>query len=195
MGANITIEVGEITTRAIKGILGNLERKTPSVLKNAINMTARRTRKELIKGAREKYTLRSSKRKEGLVLRSASASNLVATFTVRGKMHQLIYFQTRHNSKKRATRARVRKDRSLKELVSSTGGKAFIATMKNGSENNHDAVVQRQTKNRYPLLTFAGPSTPEMIGSKEVYGKIAPNIRKELVRNINRQIQRVMKGR
>lgn len=200
MAENITVLIDERTLKDIQIKLGSLEKKTPNVLKNAINMAARKTRKMLPEKARERYTIKGSKMKKNISLTSASISNLGAKIKVKGRPHQLIYFQTRKNGVRMAAKARGRNDRSLKELISSTGGKAFITTIDNGEDQNgnrnrkHRTVLQRLTKSRYPLVTLAGPSDPEMLGNQDVYGNLEPSIQQELMKSINKQIQRVIGG-
>ena len=202
MAENINIEIDEMTSRAIRVMLGKFKNKTPSVLKNAINMAARRVRKDLPVLANETYLARSTKMKKNISIKSASVSKLEATVKAKGKPLQLIYFHAKKHGRQTAAKARGRSDRSLKEIISAeTGAKAFIATIDNGTDESgnkkkgHRAIMQRTTKARYPLVTFAGPSTPEMLGSRDVYAKIAPDVHKELLRSINRQINRIMGGR
>ena len=109
---------------------------------------------------------------------------------------------TKKQGVKVAAKARGRSDRSLKEIISSdTGAKAFITTIDNGKDINgvkkkgHRAIVQRLTEKRYPLVTFAGPSTPEMLGNKKVYGEMKEGIYEELIKNINYQISRITGGK
>lgn len=200
---NIKVILDPVSVRVVRNLLGNLKNKTPSALKNAVNMTARRIKKKLPDYAKERYIVKASAMKKKIALKkAASASSLGSIISVKGKPLQLIYFQTRKNGKKTAAKARGKIDRSLKEIISSeTGAKAFITEIDNGTDENgnarrgHKAIVQRLTKNRYPLVTFAGPTNPEMLGNSETFKNIEPDIQEELSKNIIKQIQRIRGGK
>ena len=187
----IEVEVDEAMLRAIEIKLKGLQTKAPRALKNAVNATARDAKKDLAAKAQQQYTIKKSKFKKNIKQKNATLSNTVAELKVSGQMNKLESFQTRKNSKKLGAKARGRNDRSLKELLSSKGGRAFAPTFSSG----HSAIAQRQGKARLPLKTFFGPSDPEMVGSKDVYGKIEPDIQKMLYSNIQKQIDKILGGK
>ena len=201
MGRTIEIIVDPVQDQAIRNLLGALNKRTPSLIRNAVNITARKARKELPVRAQERYVIKAPKMKKNISLSSASLSKLEAVIRVKGKPLQLIYFHTKKNTKRGAAKARGRNDRSLQEMISSQGGKAFIVSIDNGTDENgqkkkgHKAIVQRVGKDRYPIITFAGPSAPEMLGNRSVYVRMAPKIRRDLMQNIRKQIDRLKGGR
>lgn len=190
MGEIIEVEVDQAMLKAIELKLGNLKSKAPRVLKNAVNATARDAKKDLAAKAQKRYTIKTTKFKKQIKQKNATISKPEALLTVSGKPNQLESFQYRKNTKKLATKAHGRTDTSLKELISSIGGKAFMAKFNSG----HVAIAQRESKARLPLKGFYGPSDPVMIGNDEVYGKIEPDIQKMLMKEINTQIKKVLGG-
>lgn len=189
-GSIIEVEVDEAMLRAIELKLGNLKSKAPRVLKNALNATARDAKKDLAAKAQQRYTIKTTKFKKQIKQKNATASKLEAVLNVSGKPNQLESFQYRKNTKKLGSKAHGRTDTSLKELISSMGGRAFVVKFSSG----HTAIAQRQGAARLPLKGFYGPSDPVMVGNDEVYGKIEPDIQKMLLKEINTQIRKILGG-
>lgn len=200
-GSIIEVEVDEAMLRAIELKLGSLRTKAPRALKNAVNATARDAKKDLAAKAQQRYVIKSTKFKKAIKQKNATIAKPTAILNVSGAPQPLINFQTKKNTKYIAAKARGRNDRSLKELISSRGGKAFTATFKMGGKNHdvvnkkaHNEIMQRESKARLPLKTFYGPSDPVMVGNDEVYGKIEPDIQKMLLKEINTQIRKILGG-
>ena len=198
----IEVSVDEHMLRAVELKLKSLHSKAPRALKNAVNATAREAKKDLAKLAQEQYTIKTAKFKKNIKQKNATISKPVAILHISGKMNPLGSFQTRKNTVKLASKARGRKDRPLKELISSKGGKAFNATFTMGGKNHdvknkkaHNEIMQREGKERLPIKTFYGPSDPEMVGNEKVYGKVEPDIQKLLYKNISRQIDKILGGK
>lgn len=187
----IEVQVDEYMLRAVELKLKSLYQKAPRALKNALNATAREAKKDLAKKAQEQYTIKSAKFKKNIKQKNATLAKPEAILNVNGKMNQLESFQTRKNTIRLGAKARGRQDRSLKELISTQGGKAFMVTFNSG----HTAIAQRVGAERLPLKGFYGPSDPEMVGNKDVYGKIEPDIQKMLHKNISRQIDKILGGK
>ncbi|MCD8294677.1 MAG: phage tail protein [Clostridia bacterium] len=186
--ADIDIEVDPITQKAVELKLKNMRSKTPRVLKNAVNATARQAKKELAAKAQNVYTIKTTKFKSKIKQKNATNAKPQATLTVSGQPNKLEDFQIRKNTKKLGVKARGKKSATLKEMISNVGGRAFVATFSSG----HTGILQREGAARLPIKSFYGPSDPTMVGNEKVYGSLEPEIRKLLLKNIQAQIKRVM---
>ncbi len=192
----IEVRVDEAMFRLIEIKLKEMKSKASRVLKNAVNATARDTKKELATKAQEQYTIKANKFKKQIEQKNASISKPEAILRINGQMNKLESFQIRKNTKKLGAKARGRNDRPLKELISQQGGKSFQMTVSNGEgKKSHTFIAQRIGHSQYPVKGFYGPSDPEMIGNEKVYGKVKPDIYKLLYKNINKQIDKILGGK
>lgn len=130
----IEVEVDEAMLKAVKLKLKNLKSKAPRVLKNAVNATARDAKKDLAAKAKQTYVIKTAKFKKAIKQKNATIAKPVAILRVSGKPQPLINFQTKANTPELAAKAKGRRDRKLKELISSKGQKAFIASFKMGGK-------------------------------------------------------------
>lgn len=200
--AQIKVEFDAGDYKKLQSRLGSMKSEAPRVLKIAINETARQTKTLLAKRARETYTIKSAKFKNAIKPTFATTSTLGAVLNVSGATQPLSYFETKNNTKKTAAKARGRKDKPLKEIISiTTGNKSFTTSFSKGGKNldvtnkkAHKAIMQREGKERLPIKQFYGPSDPQMIGSKKVYGEIESQIEEKLKKNVERQVNRILGG-
>lgn len=146
--------MGEISRR-----LGDLNDKTPDVISQATNSTARKARKLIVQSLREHYA-EDAKTKEynaAMKIARASRKKYDATIYIRGKVQNLRRFNVSPkdppasgSSRPPTTRAQVLLQGGLKEL-NKGGIKAFITTFKNG-----DVVVAQRNGSFTP--TTARPA-------------------------------------
>lgn len=159
----IVYDAGSLTI-GIEGLeevyerLGNLQRKAPTAVKNALNTTARKSRKLMISKAKARYAVNAAGRKhlDDLAMKSkATVANLEASLFISKFRSDLGYFEhspTQHftgvsvlTSAPKLVTARVLKENPMKPLTG-TGGlsKGFLVEFNNGEGNsNHIGMVQR----------------------------------------------------
>lgn len=105
----------------------------PNVLKNALNSTARKVRRQIIKDSKGRYALKEKKalQSESKIL-SASASTLEAAVLAKGPMRDIMDFMTQPNTDTAAAAAKVLNSGTMKPLEAG-GLKAFITTFRSGT--------------------------------------------------------------
>lgn len=203
------------TEREIEAIIQKLRRlpdqiAAPNILKNAINATARQVRKQLVKGAKERYAIQKTKVlkdvKEGAPkVYTATAANLEAEIKSKGPMQSITTFLTRPNSATGAAAAQVLNQGTMKALT--VGGlKAFVTTFASG----HTAIVQRNPPGQYSagrsareslygksadmtkLKKLLSPAVPHMLGNEEVRGEAEEMAIDILHKEIQKRIDAVL---
>ena len=137
----------------------------PNVLKNALNSTARKVRRQIIKDSKGRYALKEKKalQSESKIL-SASASTLEAAVLAKGPMRDIMDFMTQPNTDTAAAAAKVLNSGAMKPLEAG-GLKAFITTFRSG----HTAIVQRRglpCKHIYKLALARGYSPDAFYASR-----------------------------
>lgn len=189
----LQFELDDGMLKAVQDALGTLKGDTGKVLKNAVNATARKAKKQLADKAKETYAVQQSRFTKAMKQRNATAANPTATIEVTGKQLELKDFEVSPDaynpqSPPDIVRARVALSSQLKGLKAGT--KAFLVKFKSG----HVSVAQRRTKSRYPIKKLLSNSVPKMVGSQErVYGIIEPQIYDTLIENIQKEIQKAVK--
>ena len=163
----------------------------PNVLKNALNSTARKVRRQIIKDSKGRYALKEKKalQSESKIL-SASASTLEAAVLAKGPMRDIMDFMTQPNTASGAAAAKILNSASMKPLEMSKDNKnlkAFVARFRSG----HTAIVQRRGAARLPVKKLLSPAVPHMMGNEEVRERAEALAYEELVKQIDRQIERL----
>lgn len=193
-GRSSIIEIDADTEiRKIIGQLDGLRNQigAPKLLKNALNSTARKVRKQFVKDAQGRYAVKDKsifkKEDQGAPkLYTASPTNLTATIVSKGPMQDIMSFLTRPNMGTGAAAAQVLNSGSLKPLELE-GLKAFVTRFASG----HVAIVQRRGPERLPVKKLLSPSVPHMLGNEEVREQAEEMTYEILQSEIDRQIQRV----
>jgi len=201
----INVEIDKKTQKRVEKALGDLSNKSPTVIKDVLNDTARWSQQKLAKKARETYTVKAAGFKRAMPIKRATASHLEAVIKTHGEQISLYKFKAKASSD--GAKVAVVKG-SLKTLVK-FGNKAFVNNIaakgqtrkkdtnkgKKGSSVNHIAVAVRQGKKRLKIAEVKALSIPQMIGSeKHVYGLIQPDINKVLLTKMNNRIARMIKS-
>lgn len=192
-GGFLQFELDDGMLKAVQDALGTLKGDTGKVLKNAVNATARKAKKQLADKAKETYAVQQSRFTKAMKQRNATAANPTATIEVTGEQMELKDFKVSPTSYSPANppnilKAKVLLSSGLKGLQSNT--KAFLVKFK----SDHVSVAQRRTKSRYPIKKLLSNSVPKMVGSQErVYGIIEPQIYDTLIENIQKEIQKAVK--
>lgn len=180
--------------QTIANQLGEYADKAPTVLKQALNATAKDVRSMLAEQAKEIYIVQKSKFNKAMKIKNASARKLEALIVTAGAPLELIDFKT--NPKKPSTGSARPDVMTGKVLVQSSmkrlemgNLKAFVAKFKSG----HVSIVQRKGPERLPVKKLLSPSIPKMIGNeKQVYGEVEPKIAELLDANIRKYITRTL---
>lgn len=180
--------------QTIANQLGEYADKAPTVLKQALNATAKDVRSMLAEQAKEIYIVQKSKFNKAMKIKNASARKLEALIVTAGAPLELIDFKT--NPKKPSTGSARPDVMTGKVLVQSSmkrlemgNLKAFVAKFKSG----HVSIVQRKGPERLPVKKLLSPSIPKMIGNeKQVYGEVEPKIAELLDANIRKYIARTL---
>lgn len=198
--------------RDIKRRLGDLESKAPSILKNALDATARQAKKELATNAVNTYTGHKKKDyTDAMTIQRPTQSDLSAVIHAKGMMEDLSRFKVKSSSG--VVKAQVLKKSTLKDLVRDNA-RAFMVTFSSG----HETVAQRRTGQLYSQGSFIkqrmdqnhykgwhgpsdltkikkllGPSIPFMVGNDEVYSsEIKTRTIAMLQEQINKRIAKAL---
>lgn len=199
----IKVTVEENALRDIEQKLGGLSNKAPSVLKKAVNETARSTKTKLYKKTKQVYAVTNKKKfnQKSFEIKSATVGSQAAFISTKGEMLELIDFKvspkqvTRgSNNRPKVYKSKVLKENSMEKLQVGKL-KAFIVQF----SNDHQSVVQRvpgKKMERNPKRDFIkkllSPSVPGMVGGEKVYGVIEPEIATDLKNNIDKHIKVLM---
>ena len=160
----------------------------PNVLKNALNSTARKVRRQIIKDSKGRYALKEKKalQSESKIL-SASASTLEAAVLAKGPMRDIMDFMTQPNTDTAAAAAKVLNSGAMKPLEAG-GLKAFITTFRS-------AIVQRRGAERLPVKKLLSPAVPHMMGNEEVRAEAEALAYETLQREIGKRIEQLTGAR
>lgn len=200
----------------IRNVLNALGTEGDRALKNAINQTARKVRKDMVKHAAEKYDY---EKKESLLeeakfnsAKKAAFGGTAAVISAKGEATEVGQFDVddmqvhKGKDKPASIKGKVFSQRGMKELKTKDA-KAFVAQFKSG----HIAVVVREKLSlgqkiagyhkgydykyaTYRLKKLLSPSVPQMLGNKEAMNEIIePEIQDLLVKNLERQMKMIMK--
>lgn len=166
---------------------------SPKILKNALNSTARKVRKQIVKDAQGHYAIKDksalkNESKGAPTILTASAADLTATVRSRGGMQDIMAFMTRPNTKTGAAAAKVFNSSSLKTLEMDKL-KAFVATFASG----HIAIVQRRGPERLPLKKLLSPAVPHLLGNEEVRATAEAMAYETLLSEIDKRIAQITK--
>lgn len=198
----------------IRAIVQKLDRlpdqiAAPNILKNALNATARKVRKQFTKDAAGQYAIKDKsilkKEDQGAPkVYTASVSDLEAAIKSKGPMQDIMAFMTRPNTATGAAAAQVLKSGTMKALE--TGElKAFVTTFASG----HTAIVQRhppaeyssgrgQRADRYgsgadmtKIKKLLSPAVPHMLGNETVMAQAERLTFETLQAEIQKRIDKV----
>lgn len=209
----------EVDTEAqIAAIIQKLNRlpdqiAAPNILKNSINATARKVRKQMTKDAAGQYAIKNKsilkQADQGAPqVYQAGVSDLTATIRSRGPMQDIMAFLTQPNTKTGAAAAQVFKGGTMKPLETD-GLKAFVTTFASG----HTAIVQRHPPATYStgregraqeygeradmtkLKKLLSPAVPHMLGNEEVREQAERLTNEILLEEIQKRIDKTMAAR
>lgn len=201
----IEIRVEDNALKKIEQKLGDMSSKAPSVMKKAVNETAKEAKKALAAKAKATYTVRNAKFTSVMKIKSATVGKPEAVISASGEPLPLLQFKVSRG--KKVTKVQVIKEGSLKELKKSRGDiKAFVNNIANknqvrkhdtakgkaGTKVIHKAVAQREGKERLGIEEKYGNSVPVMLGSKRVFGEEEKNINEILGKKLEKHITTIL---
>lgn len=209
----VRVDTGEEEMCKMLRMLGNDGER---VLKNAINRTARKSRKTTAKQAEKRYDYEEKANfLNEMKLRTAKKvayGSMMAEISAKGPVNEIKQFTvdnmtvSRGKNRPDAVRGKVMTASGMTELKRK-GIKAFVAQFRSG----HIAVVAREELSseqkekghhngksykyeNYRLKKLLSPSVPQMLGHKESLNEVVePEIRDLLVKNVERQFAMIMK--
>ena len=173
----------------------------PNLLKNALNATARKVRKQTIK---DTGILKDEKQGAPKVL-TATAASMSAAVRSRGPMQDIMAFMTRPNQGTGAAAAQVLASGGMKPLEKGNL-KAFVTTFASG----HTAIVQRDPPKQYGsgrsaragryganadmtrIKKLLSPAVPFMLGNETVRGQAEALAYETLQAEIDKRIAKVL---
>lgn len=184
----------------------------PNILKNALNATARKVRKQITKDAAGRYAIKDAsilkKEDQGAPkVYTASVSDLEATIKSKGPMQDIMAFLTRPNTATGAAAAQVLKGGTMKPLEAGDL-KAFVTTFASG----HTAIVQRHPPGEYSagrghrgdkygqgadmtkIKKLLSPAVPHMLGNEAVMAEAERLTFETLQAEIEKRINKVNAG-
>jgi hypothetical protein len=202
------------TDAEIAAIIGKLNKlpdqiAAPNILKNALNATARKVRKQIVKDAAGQYAIKDKsilkQEDQGAPkVYTASAADLAATIRSRGPMQDIMAFMTKPNSDTGAAAAKVLQSGTLTTLEAG-GLKAFVTTFANG----HTAIVQRHPPAEYStgrntragrygegadmtkIKKLLSPAVPHMLGNEKVMAQSETLTYETLQAEIQKRIDKI----
>lgn len=197
----LTFEVDKEQIDTIEKALSEIQKDSKTILKKAINRTAKEARKQLAKTAKETYAVKISGFNKSMTIKSATVSKTEAIIKSKGEALEIGKFRASPfryaNGKDRPKeiKAKVLTASSMKALVKGDT-KAFVARFKSG----HVAVVERNPDKKMAsnpkksaLKKLLSPSLPQMLGNeKKIYNKIEPQIKELLQKNIKQEVERTL---
>ena len=191
MAGEVRFEVDEVTLRDIERRLGLMKAKAPTVMKRALNDTARQARKNLASKAQETYAVKAGGLARYVRIQTASAANLEAILRIRGAMLPLAqkYFSVQGGKGPRGPHMRTLVNRKNGKFT--WGPRAFHNIL---GESGHKGAAEfvggdDDQPNRLKIKTLYTLSIPQMFGSERyVYGVVEPHIQSDLLASVERHI-------
>ena len=177
----------------IRKALGPLSAKAPAVLASATTATAKEARKLLATQAQKTYAVSNANWNKEMSIKNATKRTMTAVITSFGTAMELIRFKT-NPAKLQAeppevVKAKVLKQSMLKPLEKN-GIKAFMVKFRSG----HVTIAERLSNPRLPIKVLYSHGIPSMLGNeKRVYSVIKPNILQNLTKQVDIQIDKLLK--
>ena len=169
----------------------------PNILKNALNATARKVRKQIVKDAKGQYAIKDT----GILKDEKQGAPKVLT----GPLQDIMAFMTRPNRGTGAAAAQVLASGGMKPLEKGNL-KAFVTTFASG----HTAIVQRDPPKQYGsgrsaragryganadmtrIKKLLSPAVPFMLGNETVRGQAEALAYETLQAEIDKRIAKVL---
>lgn len=179
----VIVEVDEQMIREVEKRLGEMSKKAPNVISNALNRAMTNVASNIKKEVRKEYIIKAKDIEATLIRRKATRNALSASILSRGNPIPLDRFKvsprTVQPKRKKPIKVAVKKT-GLKELMG-----AFVADI------HGIKVFRRRTKKRLPIDRLFGPSIPQMINDK-VAERINEEGRTTFQKRLEHEINRIL---
>ena len=195
----------------VERMLGDMKKKAPGTLRNAVNATARKMRTQLHQQAKKAYVTKEYNYKNEMEIRKASTSTLTARIRTSGERtalskHKVSPERLAHGKgRPKQYKAKVLRQSTL-TVMQDGDLKSFLVRFKSG----HLALVQRNPKEEYDnpderikqyglgadlsrIVEKRTLSIAEMLGSSKVYGVVEPEMGDLLQTEIERFVGNAIK--
>lgn len=195
----------------VERMLGDMKKKAPGTLRNAVNATARKMRTQLHQQAKKVYVTKEYNYKNEMEIRKASISTLTARIRTSGERtalskHKVSPERLAHGKgRPKQYKAKVLRQSTL-TVMQDGDLKSFLVRFKSG----HLALVQRNPKEEYDnpderikqyglgadlsrIVEKRTLSIAEMLGSSKVYGVVEPEMGDLLQTEIERFVGNAIK--
>ena len=153
-------------------MLGDLRKKTPNVLQNAVNNTATYARSRIVEAAKARYALRKDKKKllnkdqMKIIRADKRKNNYTASLRAKTMLTNLSYFDIKPKPRGGPVYARVLADSAMKLMYSqSRKPNPFVSLFDSG----HTAVVKREIGTEYQTH-MPGSKKPDKRGARVAKG-------------------------
>jgi len=178
----VTVQFEKKKLKRIEKILSGIPRAMPRVMTSAINKTVGLANTDISKRIRSVLALKAAAIKKAMRRRKANYHSWRGDIWVSKKRLPLIQFGARKTA--RGTSYKIEKSGGRKVL-----SHAFIARMPTG----HEGVFMRRGKKRLPLTAEKrGPSIGEVFESGPMVAAAVSTALKNLERNIDSQVERIL---
>lgn len=180
------IEIEKADLKNIQKKFGDAPQNAKRVLRNSINQTATLALRKIKQGRSAGYTIKAGSFNSEIQVQRANFDHLDATIKSQGKPRTLKEFK---NTVKKADITKT----GLKALVNSAGAKPFIGP----GGRISGLIVQRTTRERYPLRVLHSNSVPMMVdkifkGERGGQGDMQPFIEKTLHDKVMEQASKII---
>lgn len=216
---HVMVEMQDL--QRIEAALGMVKDKSKTVLRAAVNNTAKRSVEMLVEEARKEYIMRRPAHvRKTMEIKRATTSNLTAMVTSRGRVNELYDYSV--NPSSYVTTDRPKRGHKGHELRATRGKtiqygaitrtgqftktkdkhKAFITEYQSGHITLAQRVPGTRRRSKRPshpkgeekIKNIKATSIPVMLGNENgVYGTVAPKIQEELEQQIEQQILRLLR--
>lgn len=208
----IDIRIEEDVIAGINRRLGELQGKSPSVLKKEINNAAAQMKKSLSREAKKKYVNTDvGMFRDAMDVKKATVGKLAAVIEAKGRPESLIKFQTSGGTDGQSVSVKVFRKSKLEELTNTKAQpniKAFITKISNKKKDSgevveHEGVFQRVEKGKIPassklgrryIRELKGPSIPHMLGLRSIPETAKEDTLEQLHRNLDNHVAKMLGG-
>ena len=162
----------------VKQRLGEMSKKAPMVIRNAINKTAKEAKRQDERITKQTYTAKRDINQ--LQFKKASTSNLEAILKDKGANIPISHFS--HYASKRVGVSAIINAKHGRKRLGKYGNKAFY----------WNTIFVRKGRSRLPIEKMFSISSPVMHGNKGTWGTIEDEILQKLHENIEKELERIL---
>lgn len=180
--------------KEIEKMLGEMQNRAPTVLKNAINRTTANVRKNMAAEVTKEYNIKIMDVRKTLDTKKATRSSLTAEVRSRSGVIALSKFKVTPNRvvtyRNGNPSPKVYKAAVKRGNTKTLSPNSFIAVMKSG----HKGVFERASISSLPIKQLYGPSVPQMVSNEKVIAKIQREANETLRKRIDAEVNYLLGG-